>query len=126
MGYDTNPHFSYWILLPLLEGKDFGHRSFNHWAVSMNEIRDGYCEFEEILGYSETKPMFGRRYILLLRDYEDSTLGKFYGGELIPYSVATHFLSNIPKKEDKIKGLFDAVIYDIEMAMRYRNKHGKS
>jgi hypothetical protein len=37
------------LLFPLLDGIDFGHRYLNHWALSMSDIKCGYCELEEIL-----------------------------------------------------------------------------
>lgn len=110
------------LLEPLLGGIDFGHAKLNHWSLSMNDIKCGYCDLEEIIKYNNNdKPtMFGRKYILLLNDYKDSTLGKFYGGELIPYEKAVHFIVDIPQKKDKIKGLYDAMIHNIEIAMRFR------
>ena len=109
------------LLFPLLEGIDFGHNYLNHWALSMFDIKQGYCELEEILQYSNNKPkMFGRKYILLLEEYNDLTLGKFYGGELIPLERAIHFINDIPKKKDKSKGLYEAMVDNITLAMRYR------
>jgi hypothetical protein len=109
------------LLQPLLSGINFGHEKLNHWALSMNDIKCGYCELEEIISYKNDKPeTFGKKFILLLSDYEDSTLGKFYSGELIPLEKAIHFVDNIPEKEDKVKGLYDAMVESITTAMRYR------
>lgn len=108
------------LLEPLFEGINFGHKYFNHWSIPMHDIHKGYCELEEIIQYKEDKPViFGRKYILLLYDYTDSTLGKFYGGELIELSKAIHFIDNIPEKKDKLKGLYDAITSSIELSMRY-------
>ena len=110
------------LLQPLFMGIDFGHDRLNYWTLSMNDIKFGYCELEEVVRYnSEDVPkIFGRKFILLIEDYDDSTLGKFYGGELIAYEKAVHFLPNIPKKEDKIKGLYDAMRHTLQIAMTYR------
>jgi hypothetical protein len=112
------------MLQPLLDGKDFGHTRLNHWSLSMGDIKCGFCELEEILAYNDDRPIqFGRKYILLLNDYTDSTLGKFYAGELIPLEKAIHFIDSIPIKENRITGLYDAVIRSLEMAMRYRQSN---
>lgn len=111
------------LIEPLLEGIDFGHRYLDHWSLSMYDIKCGYCELEEILQYNKNAPIrFGRKFIMLVSDYDDSTLGKFYSGELIPFQTAIHFIDKIPKREDKIKGLHDAVIKTIELAARHRAK----
>jgi hypothetical protein len=109
------------LLTPLLEGIDFGHKYLDHWAIPMSDIKNGYCELEEIVQYKEGKPLlFGRKFILLLYDYEDESLGRFYGGELIELSKAIHFIDNIPQKKDKIRGLYDAIISSIQLASRYK------
>jgi hypothetical protein len=112
------------LLLPILGNIDFGHKYLNHWAISMNDIKNGYCELEEIIQYKHGRPLiFGRKYILLLYDYQDSTLGKFYGGEIIELAKAIHFIDNIPPQKDKVKGLYDAILNSIELAMRYRTSN---
>jgi len=109
------------LLEPLLEGKDFGHKYFNQWTFSIPEIEQGFCALEEIKGYKDAKPyMYGYKYILLLRDYEDQTLGKFYGGSLIPLTIANNFIDNIPQKKLASKGLYNALINSFEMALRAR------
>lgn len=110
------------LLLPLFEGIDFGHDYLNHWAFSMNDIKYGYCELEEILNYgSDNKPkMFGRKYILLLRDYKDQNLGIFKAGTLINWVTASHFLNDIPEQPSKVKGLYDAIVSSMLMATNYR------
>jgi len=109
------------LLSPLLEGIDFGHKYLNHWVVSMHDIKQGYCELEEIIAYKNDRPnIFGRKYILLFDDYEDSTLGKFYSGELVPLEKAIHFIDNILPKKDKSKGLYEAVAESINLASRFR------
>lgn len=112
------------MLSPIFENIDFGHDYTNHWAIPMNDIKNGYCELEEIIQFKEGKPIvFGRKYILLLYDYIDPTLGKFYGGELIPLHKAIHFIDNIPKQQDKVKGLYDAIINSLVLATRTRNSN---
>lgn len=112
------------LIKPLLEGIDFGNEHLDFWTLSMYAIKCGYCELEEILQYDErSRPTkFGRKFIMLISDYNDSILGKFYSGELIPLQTAIHFIDKIPKKEDKIKGLHDAVIQTIDLAARHRAK----
>ena len=112
------------LIKPLLEGIDFGNERLDFWTLSMNDIKCGYCELEEILQYDERgRPTkFGKRFIMLISDYNDPILGKFYSGELIPFQTAIHFIDNIPKKKDKLKGLHDAVIRTIELAARHRAK----
>lgn len=110
------------LLLPLFDGIDFGHKYLNHWALSMPDIRKGFTELEEIIQYKDDKPIiFGRRYIILLYDYTDPTLGIFYSGELIGLEKAIHFVDNIPEQKDKVKGMYDAVLDSIHIASRYRN-----
>ena len=112
------------MLVPIFEGIDFGHTYLNHWAIPMSNIKNGYCELEEILQYKEDKPLiFGRRYILLLYDYIDPSLGKFYGGELIELSKAIHFIDNIPQQPDRVKGLYDAIINSLMLATRTRTSN---
>lgn len=116
------------LLEPIFMGIDFGHRKLGHWAVSIHDIKYGYSELEEILQYGiDNKPIrFGRKFILLFEDFEDKeTLGKFYSGELISMNVAQHFIATIPKKEDKINGLYDAVVKNFELAARYRQSNLK-
>lgn len=110
------------LLQPLFEGINFGHEYLNHWAIPMSDVEKGYCELEEILQFKDHRPiLFGRKFILLLQDYEDTTLGKFYGGELIELSKAIHFIEKIPGKvNNKKKGLYDAIRDSIELALRYR------
>lgn len=107
------------LLEPLLEGKDFGHKYLNNWIISISEIEQGFCAFEEIKGYKDAKPyLYGNKYILLLRDYVDKSIGKFYGGSLISLTTAEHFINDIPKLEVPTKGLYNAVIKSIELALR--------
>jgi hypothetical protein len=111
------------LLLPLFEGIDFGHKYLNHWVIPMSDIKQGYCELEEILQYKSNRPLlFGRKFVLLLGDYTDPTLGKFYSGELIELSKAIHFIDKIPPKKDKVKGLYDAIRNSITLASRQRSK----
>lgn len=112
------------LLFPIFDGIDFGHKYLDHWAIPMNDIKNGYCELEEILQYKEGRPLiFGRKYILLLYDYSDSTLGKFYGGELIELNKAIHFIDNIPLQKDKVKGLYDAILTNIAFNIRQHSKN---
>ena len=110
------------LLQPILEGIDFGHAYLNHWAISMIDIRRRYCELEEILQYNgnHIPKRFGRRFILLLDDYEDPDLGIFRSGELIAIATAVHFIDNIPPKKGKLKGLYEAIVYKTNIATRYR------
>lgn len=110
------------LLEPLFNGIDFGHTYLNHWAVSMIDIRRGYCELEEILQYGANNipKRFGRKFVLLLDDYTDPTLGNFRSGDLIGIATAVHFIDKIPEKENKVKGLYDAIINNINLAIRYR------
>lgn len=109
------------LLSPLFENIDFGHKYLNHWSFSMNDIKEGFCRLEEIVQYKNGKPhIFGRKYILLLHDYIDESLGKFYAGELVSYEKAVHFIDNIPPQKDKVKGLYDAIRTSIDIAVRYR------
>ena len=111
------------LLQPILEGIDFGHDYLNHWAVSMIDIRRGYCELEEILRYSNSKPAhFGRRYILLLQDFKDPILGNFVSGNLIDITTAIHFIDRIPENKSRPRGLYDAIINNLNLAIRYRTK----
>ncbi len=111
------------LLEPLFEGIDFGHKLLNNWTLATTEIEQGYCELEEILQYNMGRPyMYGRRFILLLRDYVDPTLGKFYAGELIELVKASHFILNIPVIKDTKRGLYNAIIGSIELALR-KNIH---
>jgi hypothetical protein len=116
------------LLSPLFEGIDFGNDYLNHWAVSMIDIKRGYCELEEILQYDiKHRPkMFGRRFVMLLEDYKDPTLGIYRSGELIKISTAIHFIDNIPESNDKVKGIFDAMINNINMAMTIRKSMQQS
>jgi len=110
------------LLQPLLSGIDFGHEYLNHWAVSMIDIKRGYCELEEILHYSNNRPkIFGKRYILLLVDFIDDALGNFRSGDLIDIAVAIHFIDKISGKDNKVKGIYDAIINNFNLAMRYRS-----
>lgn len=109
------------LFMPLLEGIDFGHEHLNHWAVSMQDIKRGYCELEEILKYKDDRPeLFGRKFIMLLRDFSDPTLGTWYAGELIPFEKAVHFIDSIPENKEKLKGLYDAMVQGIGIAIKYR------
>ena len=112
------------LMEPILQNIDFGHNRLNHWGVSTEDIRLGYCKLEEVIAYDiYDKPIrFGRKFIVLLNDFTDPTLGKFYSGELIPWSVASNFIDDIPESKGKMKGLYDAVIGSIELASRYRAK----
>lgn len=106
------------LLLPFLEGKDFGHEYLNHWVFSVDEIKNGYCEYTEIISYEKKRPkVFGHRYILLLRDYDDLTLGKFLGGSLLPYSTAVHFIDDIPKNNVIIHDIYNAITNSIKTAL---------
>jgi hypothetical protein len=110
------------LLEPRFEGINFGHNRLNHWSLSMEDIKCGYCKLEEVIQYDKYgKPTkFGKKFILLLNEYVDPTLGKFYSGELIPIEKAIHFIDDIPEKKDKVKGLYDAVINSATIAARYR------
>jgi hypothetical protein len=111
------------LLQPVFGGIDFGNDKMNHWHFSSEDIRNGYCRLEEVLHYKNDRPVsFGRRYILLLEDYTDNVLGKFYGGELVPLETAVDFLDNIPVRTEKVKGVFDAYINNLSLAMSYRTK----
>jgi hypothetical protein len=116
------------MLLPLFEGINFGHEHLNHWAISMIDIKRGYCELEEILQYDiKHKPkIFGRRFVMLLEDYKDPILGVFRSGELIKISTAIHFIDNIPESKDKVKGIFDAMINNMNMAITVRKSMQQS
>jgi len=106
------------LLEPLLEGKDFGHKYLNIWTFSASEIEQGYCKYEEIKGYKNAKPyLYGQNYVLLLRDYEDPTLGLFYGGSLINFTIAEKFIDNIPVKPWPLKGLYSTISKTIEIAL---------
>lgn len=110
------------LLEPLFEGIDFGHKYLNHWSLAMSDIKKAYAELEEIKQFKDNRPLiFGRKYILLLFDYTDSTLGKFYAGEIIELSKAIHFVDDIPERLDKVKGLYDAMLNSTQLALRYRN-----
>ncbi len=107
------------LLEPLFEGIDFGHKFLNNWTLSTTEIEQGYCELEEIKQYNNGRPyIYGRKYILLLRDYTDATFGTFYAGELIEFVKADHFISNIPIIKDTKRGLYNAIIGSIKLALR--------
>jgi hypothetical protein len=110
------------LLEPILEGIDFGHKRLDFWCFSVEDIKNGHCKLEEILNYDASgKPlMFGRRFILLLEDYSDETLGKFYAGELVPLEKAIHFIDKMPVKETKVHGLREAMLQNIEEAMKYK------
>lgn len=112
------------LLEPLFEGINFGHAYFNHWTIPMRDLKRGYCELEEIVRYIQhtDKPdelVYGKKYIMLLHEYNNPTLGKFYAGELIELSKAIHFIDLIPEQKDKQKGLYDAITSSIELSMRY-------
>jgi hypothetical protein len=110
------------LLEPLFEGINFGHKYLNHWSLSMSDIRKGFAELEEIKQFKDSRPLiFGRKYILLLYDYTDKSLGKFYAGEVIELEKAIHFIDDIPERKDKVKGLYDAILNSIQLASRYRN-----
>jgi hypothetical protein len=110
------------LLFPLLDGIDFGHNYLNHWMLSMDDIKCGYSELEEILKYNTQgfPQIFGRRFILLIRDYKDPNLGNFYAGELIDWVKASHFVDEIPKQSDKVNGLYDALLHSYMVASNYR------
>lgn len=109
------------LLKPIFKGIDFGHNTLNHWAISMSDIKRGYCQLEEILQYDGDKPKrFGRKFIVLLEDFNDGTLGKWYAGELIEWEKAQHFIDLIPEKVTTLKGLYEAVINHTLTAMNYR------
>ena len=120
---ETEIQYSCNILLdPLLEHKDFGHKKLGHWSVSVGEIAQGYCEYREILAYDNDKAIeFGKEYILLLTDYEDNVLGKFYKGELIPFTIAQHFIDKIPPRKIRPKGLYEVLVQTIERAILTRS-----
>lgn len=108
------------LLKPLLEGKDFGHKYLNYWSFSITDVEQGYCEYEEILKYKDGKPnIYGNKYILLLRDYPDPTLGLHYGGTLMNFATASHFINDIPRVQTNTKGLYNAIISSIELPLKY-------
>jgi hypothetical protein len=112
------------LLEPLFEGIDFGHKYFNHWTIPIRDIRQGYCELEEIKQFKDRRPLiFGRKYILLLYDYTDSSLGIYKAGRLIELSHAIHFIDSIPPRKDKVKGIYDAIVANFELASRYRTSN---
>jgi len=111
------------LLHPLLGGFDFGHERLNHWGFSIADIKLGYCKLEEILEYNKNKPVrFGKRFILLLDDYKDPTFGSYAAGDLINIATASHFIDDIPPRKNVNKGLYQAIIQSMVMAMNYRNK----
>jgi hypothetical protein len=121
---DEIQHASRLLLEPLLEGKDFGHKYLNNWIFATSEIEQGYCKYEEIKGYKNARPyLYGQNYILLLRDYEDSTLGLFYGGTLINYATAEHFIDAIPFKPWPAKGIYGTILKTIELALTSHRKN---
>lgn len=110
------------LLSPILMNIDFGHQKLNHWALSTNDIKRGYCELEEILTYNTkgNPVIFGRKYILLLVDHKDPILGEFVAGELLPLVNALAILDNIPEKKSVATGLYNAVLGSMQIALNYR------
>lgn len=112
------------IMEPLFEGIDFGHSELNFWTFSTKDIERNYCRFEEVLrrkGVTNTQ-IYGRSFIMLLEDYTDPTLGKFYCGELINLSTAAHFLNNIPKRKHRPKNLYDSMTDLLISAMNKKRR----
>lgn len=112
------------IMQPLFENIDFGHSNLNHWVFSTKDIERNYCRLEEILRHKGvvSDPIYGRSFVMLLEDYTDPSLGKFYCGELINLSVAIHFLDSIPKRKQRPKNLYDSMTELLMTAMNSKRR----
>lgn len=115
------------LLLPLLEGKDFGHSSLNRYYFGQNEIKDGYLLFEEVKGYTSIGIPIrnGMKYVLLLTPYYNKQLGQFDAGVLYNYEQVKSFIDiealrpamEIHKR--KVKSVFDSMHDSIGNALIY-------
>ena len=115
------------LLLPLLEGKDFGHKCLNRYYFGQNEIKDGYLLFEEVKGYTTIglPVRNGKKYVLLLTPYYNKQLGAFDTGVLYDYEQVKSFIDMEALRpameiyKHKVKSVFDSMQDSIGNALIY-------
>jgi len=113
------------LLLPLLQGKDFGHIKLDRFFFGQTEIKDGYAVYELVVGYDSLGLPIrnGQRYVLFLCPYYHPILGKFEEGGLYNFEIVKGFLNEVTpaskKYRRRIRSIFDSMHDTIANALIY-------
>lgn len=103
------------LLLPILQGKNFGHVQLDRYFFGQTELKEGYALYQEIAGFSYSgNPTYtGRKYVLLLVDHTDEKLGKFRAGELLDFEIAKYFIGNLYIKSGKYRASSKTIFHSM-------------